>query len=74
MKTLDRNWKSIGTIAHGVVEGIEAKNAMIAEYRERGFDPVYADEDHTIVVSLPMMLANGWRVETVDGRPALTRN
>lgn len=50
------------------------RKARIAEYEAKGLDPVFADEDHRVVVSLPMMLNMGWRIETVDGRPGLTRN
>ena len=45
----------------------------IRQYRERGLDPVYADEEHTIVVSLPMMLHMGWQIGEIDGRKALVR-
>ncbi len=49
------------------------RQEKIAEYATAGLDPVYADEDRTIICSLPMMLHMGFHIETVDGRPALTR-
>jgi hypothetical protein len=51
----------------------ESNETRAAEYRRAGLDPVYADEERQVVVSLPMMLHMGWRVEEVDGRLGLTR-
>lgn len=39
------------------------RDALIDDYRRRGLEPVYADEGKTVVVSLPMMLHQGWRIE-----------
>ena len=47
---------------------------LLREYTQRGLNPVYADEDRTIVVSLPMMLHIGWRIEKVNGCQTLTRS
>ena len=47
---------------------------LLKEYAERGLDPVYADEERQVVVSLPMMLHVGWRVDTIAGRKTLTRS
>ncbi len=48
------------------------KKTILAEYAAQGIAPVYADDGETLC-SLPMMLHMGWRIEHVDGRPALTR-
>lgn len=45
----------------------------IAEYHAHGLEPVYADAARTIVVSLPMMLKLGARIEDVHGVPTLIR-
>mgnify|MGYP001588912028 CR=1 FL=1 len=50
----------------------ETNEQRAAEYHARGLDPVYAGDNET-VVSLQMMLHMGWRIETIDGRSALTR-
>lgn len=47
------------------------RQEKIAEYENAGLDPVYADDDKTIVCSLPMMLHMGWRIGEIDGRKAL---
>ena len=51
---------------------VETNGIRAAEYKRAGLDPVYAGDNIT-VVSLPMMLHMGWRVEEVDGRLGLTR-
>lgn len=51
----------------------ESNEARAAEYHRAGLDPIYADEDHTIVCSLPMMLHMGWKIGEIDGRKALVR-
>ena len=48
------------------------KKTILAEYAAKGIDPVYA-ADGEMLCSLPMMLHLGWRIERIDGRPALTR-
>ncbi|MDO8535055.1 MAG: hypothetical protein Q7S17_10000 [Xanthobacteraceae bacterium] len=45
----------------------------IAEYAAAGLDPVYADEEHTLICSLPMMIHMGWKIGEIDGRKVLTR-
>jgi hypothetical protein len=51
---------------------VETNGIRAAEYKRAGLDPVYAGDNIT-VVSLPMMLHMGWRIEKVDGRLGLTR-
>ena len=52
---------------------VETNRIRAAEYKRAGLDPVYAGDNIT-VVSLPMMLHMGWRVDTIAGRKALTRS
>ncbi len=46
---------------------------LIAEYEEQGLEPQFADDSRETVVSLAMMLRNGWLIERVDGRSVLMR-
>ncbi|MDE2096816.1 MAG: hypothetical protein KGL39_06175 [Patescibacteria group bacterium] len=50
-----------------------ATKDRIAEYRACGLEPVYADKAKTILLSLQFMLANGARIEEIDGRMELVR-
>jgi hypothetical protein len=52
---------------------VETNMIRAAEYKRAGLDPVYAGDNIT-VVSLPMMLHMGWRVDTIARRKALTRS
>lgn len=41
------------------------RDRLIKEYRTYGLDPVFADEDRTIVVSLAMLRSMGWVIKVV---------
>lgn len=46
-----------------------AVRARLAEYEAAGLEPVYADKNREIPLSLPFLLANGWTVEeTPEGK------
>jgi len=64
----------------------EAKRAALTErmnerdrewqigcYREEGLAPVFADAEERYVVSIPLLLSLGWRIEEVGGRNVLVR-
>lgn len=56
-------------------ERVASANAalILAEYRRHGISPVYADAAKTVPVSLPMLLRNGYRIETFGSEKVLVK-
>lgn len=51
----------------------EHRGLHVSDYEAEGLAPVFADPDAQIVVSLPLLLSLGWRIEEVGGRNVLLR-
>lgn len=43
------------------------------EYRRYGFDPIFADPEKTMVVSLSLLVSLGWRIEEIGHETVLLR-
>lgn len=46
---------------------------LLREYQVHGLEPVYADKAKTIMLSLSMLLAMGWKIEEIEGVKVLTK-
>lgn len=51
----------------------EHRGLHVSDYEADGLRPVFADPDAEIVVSIPLLIKLGWRVEEIGGRKVLLR-
>lgn len=50
-----------------------ARAKLIDQYRMFGLEPIFGDSTGEMVISLPMLLKQGWRIEEVNEKPTLVR-